>query len=814
MSSQIYSRYVPPAKKQKISAIAPTDIIQSASPAPTKTAPPSIKNDASSTYARYVPPSKAKPQAAIVDETISMPIIGSHPSKRNHEEVEAANTAPIPKKSKKEKLKSVDVGVVANAAGSEIKSKKLKSKTKDNGKEKEKVSKDGGSKEKKPAVTEDDDEEDSRHKKLMRKREKSLRKAEKLAKQEEEEKAATQPEDAVQEEEEIYDLGPLPQPDPIPEPLPQSASAALPTWISTPIRVSSTATAQFLDIGVPKEAVPILSSKGFAEAFAVQSAVLPLLLPGSSQQLGDVLVSAATGSGKTLAYVLPMIEDISKNMTTRLRGLIVMPTRELVIQAREVSETCASAFTAGSRRRVKIGTAVGSENFKSEQPSIMEQELVFDPEQYRENQKRLNSKWETSDQESDGEDEPLYTEESVSLLEDHVLRPVPKVDILICTPGRLVEHMKSTPGFSLQYLNWLVVDEADKLLDQSFQQWLPVVMGALQKERRTLQRRASHIRKVILSATLTRDIGQLSGLRLYRPKLVVLEGTSSDVSMEDSQVPHGHILPSLLVEAGIKVEDEGIKPLYLLEILRREDLITKVTASADDDDSDSDSPSEDSSDLSSDSSSDASSDADSSDGESAQKERPAISAPLSQSVPSNVTSPPGRGVLVFTKSNETAIRLGRLLALLEPKSSPTIATLTSTTRSSTRRTTIKAFENRKISILIASDLVSRGLDLPNLGHVINYDIPTSVASYVHRVGRTARAGKEGHAWTFFTPSEAWWFWNEIGRSGAVERKANTKVGRVNINAAQFDESQRDRYEAALETLRLETSTVTGKKSDK
>lgn len=813
MSSQIYSRYVPPAKKQKIAAIAPPDIVLESAPAPPgKPAPPSIKNDASSTYARYVPPSKSTPQPTVAVETTSAPIIGTQSSKRNHEEVEADDTAPSHKKSKKEKkvrhenLKSVDAGIVAkDATDVEAKPKKIKSRTK----EKEALPKHSESK--KPPVAEDN-EEDSRHKRLMRKREKSLRKAEKLAKKEKEEEAATQTEDAVQEEEEIHDLVPLPQPDPIPEAPPQSASSALPSWMSTPIRVSPTATAQFSDLGVPVEAVPILSSKGFPEAFAVQSAVLPLLLPGSAQQHGDVLVSAATGSGKTLAYVLPMIEDISKNVTTRLRGLIIMPTRELVLQAREVSEICAAAFTAGSRRRVKIGTAVGSDNFKSEQSSIMEQEMVYDPDQYREKQKRLNSKWETSDQESDGEDEPLYTEESISLLEDHVLRPVPKVNILICTPGRLVEHIKSTPGFSLQHLNWLVVDEADKLLDQSFQQWLPVVMGTLQKERQSLQRRASHIRKIILSATLTRDIGQLNGLKLYRPKLVVLEGTSSDVTMEDSQVSHGHILPSLLVEAGIKVDDEGIKPLYLLEILRREGLITKTIVSTDGDNSDSssDSSSDDSSD--SDSSSDTSSDSDSSDGGTHEEKPSSSTAPISQPA-QNVTLSPSRGVLLFTKSNETAIRLGRLLALLEPNSSSSIATLTSTTRSSTRRTALKSFEAGKVSILIASDLVSRGLDLLNLGHVINYDIPTSVASYVHRVGRTARAGKEGHAWTFFTPSEAWWFWNEIGRSGAVERKASTKVGRVNINAAQFGEDQRAGYEAALEALRLETGSSKGKKSE-
>jgi ATP-dependent RNA helicase DDX51/DBP6 len=106
-------------------------------------------------------------------------------------------------------------------------------------------------------------------------------------------------------------------------------------------------------------------------------------------------------------------------------------------------------------------------------------------------------------------------------------------------------------------------------------------------------------------------------------------------------------------------------------------------------------------------------------------------------------------------------------------------------------------------ILVASDLVSRGLDLPNLAHVVNYDVPTSLTSYVHRIGRTARAGKQGHAWTLYTATEGRWFWNEIGRTQGVERSSG-KVERVNIKGEFFDEKERRRYELALEELGNET----------
>ena len=145
------------------------------------------------------------------------------------------------------------------------------------------------------------------------------------------------------------------------------------------------------------------------------------------------------------------------------------------------------------------------------------------------------------------------------------------------------------------------------------------------------------------------------------------------------------------------------------------------------------------------------------------------------------------------------MRLGRLIALLAPSSSLHVGILTSTTPRAARKSTLKSFNAGIVSILVASDLVSRGLDLPNLAHVINYDVPTSLTSYVHRIGRTARAGKRGHAWTLYTATEGRWFWNEIGRSEIVERSSR-KIERVNIKADFFEADQRAKYEKALEEL--------------
>jgi ATP-dependent RNA helicase DDX51/DBP6 len=726
MSAQMYSRYVPPKKKQKTSASSielPERPIENSLP--------------------------AKPAPKTIESKLS-------PNSTNDSE----NTGK-----RRRKDRSVDFNV-----------KKSKTKRKDEI-EVEAVNGDG------------DVNEDKKHKALLEKREKSLRKAEKLAKKAAKNTVLT--EEVPEEPVEVHALGPLPQPEPVPQLPAQSATASLPSWLSSPIRVSPTTTSSFSDIGIHKDVERALQKNGFQNAFAVQAAVLPLLLPGPSRE-GDVLVSASTGSGKTLSYVLPIVEDISRNRVARLRGVIIMPTRELVIQAREVCNICADAFASGNRRRVKIGTAVGSENFKSEQAALMSQELRYDPEGYKAQERRLNAKWESSDYGSDiDEDIILCDDDNISPLPDHVMDHVSKIDILVCTPGRLVEHLKSTPGFAIQDVNWLVVDEADKLLDQSFQQWLDTVIDKLDR----------NVRKVVLSATITRDIGLLSGLKLRRPKLVVLESEEEDGVAKD-----GHVLPPLIFESAMKVEDSAIKPLYLLHLLQGENMISngpklkralESDESSNDSDSSSDSESESESDLDSDSTSDSSSGDSSSNAPSSKTDHLPYGTP--------------RGVLIFTKSNETAVRLGRLLVLLEPKYTSLIGTLTSTTRSSTRASTITSFNTHKLSILVASDLVSRGLDLPDLAHVVNYDIPTSVTNYVHRVGRTARAGRKGWAWTLFTETEGRWFWNEIARSESIQRPSGSKVERVNVYTDQFDFELRHKYEWALEQLGKE---ATRSKSDR
>lgn len=644
-------------------------------------------------------------------------------------------------------------------------------------KEKKRREKKKKQKEIEPVDENEDDEADLRHKAVLERKTKSLKLASEMP----------------QEEEEEEDLGPLHGLEPLPQPAPVSLDNARPTyetlppWLAEPIRVSQDTRTPFTELGLLPKASRFLEEKGFKDAFAVQTAALPLLLPTSKHRPGDVLISAATGSGKTLAYALPITRDISQGVVTRLRALVVLPTRELVKQAQDVFELCAKAYEGGDRKRVRVGISVGSQSLKHEQESLMDKELRYDTETYETLQKERQERNDgLADVESEEADPRLST------MEGYVVDFSSKVDILICTPGRLVEHMEQTPGFSLDYIRWLVVDEADKLLAQSFQGWLELAMEKFKFNKFSARdfpdMHLTGVRKVILSATLTRDLSLLNQLALRRPKLIVLE---SDGTTELAE----HSLPGLLKEFAIRVHDANLKPLYLLELLQGQHMLIAAPSgekepeqkleepSDSDTSSESDSDTSSDSDATSDTSSDATSDSDS------EAESPRPSRTRKRNIPAT---------LIFTKSNESALRLSRLLALLDPSLAPHIGTLTSTTPTHIRRKTLRAFttQTSPIRLLIASDLVARGIDIPNLDHVINYDLPPSVAGYVHRVGRTARAGRSGCAWTLVDDGESGWYWGKIAKGATVRR--TQKVERTRIE--EMGEDRVDMYEAALEKL--------------
>ncbi len=462
-----------------------------------------------------------------------------------------------------------------------------------------------------------------------------------------------------------------------------------------------------------------LKDKGFDYAFAVQTALLPLLLTGNRQHPGDILVSAATGSGKTLGYALPMIADISRTSITRLRGLIIVPTRDLVYQAHEICEICASAFAGRGKRRVKIGMACGDMPYKQELASLMRAEMFYNPAEYRRRDQRPNVRWGSSDYDSDADDPSPSKNESGSTPIEYITNYTSKVDILVCTPGRLVQHLHQTDGFGVDHTKYLVIDEADRLFSQGYQGWLKDIMASLGKGAKR------KITKILLSATVTQDLGVLSALNLESPRMVFLEGGQGVGNWDGTDHQEKYTLPNSLQEYYIQIQHQADKPLELLRLMNEEGMLDESSAEK-------------------------------------------------------------RGVLIFTNSNEAALRLGRLMKLMDHDMA--VGTLTSTMPAKNRKKTLRDFQLKKLSVVVASDLVSRGLDIPSLAHVVNYDFPTTREKYIHRVGRTARAGKGGKAWTLHTAKEI--------QTGMVRN------GR-SVDRPDFDKETRNRYEAALAILAKE-----------
>lgn len=622
---------------------------------------------------------------------------------------------------------------------------------------------------------------------------------------------------------ELHGLEPIPQPEQIENIAIKPTYSTLPPWQRAPLEVRPSAQHTFKSLGVPDAILKNLQKQGLETAFPIQSAVLPLLLGGGVEHDGDLCVSAGTGSGKTLAYVLPIIASLKEFAGTKLRAVIVVPTRELVKQVRELCEICA----AGSH--LKIATAVGSSSLKDEQDLLVLEEDVYDPDSYDLQQ---NSKvdWATFSLERlvrRSHDEDLL--DSVGFVTQYRS----KVDILITTPGRLVDHLKSTSGFNLDDVKWLVVDEADRLLNESYQEWIEAVSPALDSNfanderdrllrsmRMTPPRRK--VRKILLSATMTSDISKLNTLGLFRPKLVILR-SRTDASLDEgaddkSEGPDSKELPmsatgsfhlpGSLIESVVSILEPSHKPLYLVQLLNQE---LKMAAGSPNLKSSSASSNADvaSSPSSSDSSLSTSPDEDDSEGSSGSDSSEASTDTLQSSKTAQIRIPskesPPRA-LIFTRSTAAATRLSRLLSLLKPSWSGCISTLTRGTASSaSSRRALSAFRSSKTSVLIATDRASRGLDVSGLEHVISYDVPSSALTYVHRVGRTARAGKVGHAWTFLEHREGAWFWREIGgkvqsQNSAAENLLHrkSKVKRTTISIE--DNDLQKKYEEALQQL--------------
>ncbi|GJE96608.1 DEAD/DEAH box helicase [Phanerochaete sordida] len=486
--------------------------------------------------------------------------------------------------------------------------------------------------------------------------------------------------------------------------------------------VSITSESGEADVPLSEKTRRRLNELGITELFAVQTAVIPFLMSNQKQRRlylphdppHDICVSAPTGSGKTLAYVLPIIELLSSRIITRLRALVVLPTRDLVTQVRETFEAMAKG------RGLKIGTATGQHSFAHEQSQ-------------------------------------LVADRSLSLQGGSS-----KVDILICTPGRLIDHLNGTPNFSLQHLRFLVIDEADRLLAQSFQDWLAQVLAATRPSEtpaaadladgaalssdnlptpdglapaflHTLRSvpyvrsdydepRETSCQKLLFSATLTRDPSKIAALNLRDPKYFVVQGAAREAVTQEEGVldlvMEKFSMPATLAEHMV-VCDAAQKPLVLFHLVHTRGV---------------------------------------------------------------------RNALVFTKSAESTTRLVRLFEFFEqaraaaqlPGPTVVLRAYSSDLAPSARKEILDKFKNQEIHILVCSDLISRGIDISHVSHVVSYDAPVDMRKYVHRVGRTARAGRAGDAWTLVEEQEARFFKNMLKEANHLNAVKRLRVAETDL----------------------------------
>ncbi|KAJ3217988.1 ATP-dependent RNA helicase dbp6 [Dinochytrium kinnereticum] len=603
-------------------------------------------------------------------------------------------------------------------------------------------------------------------------------------------------------------------------PPPKSAISSLPEWLSNPTIISST-------LGNPTEESSIanpewglstrtasrLEAMGIKHLFPVQQAILPKLLRsryGTSSMpeatlssassategevarhlvLGDLCVSAPTGSGKTLAFALPILEALGSRVITRLRALIVLPTRDLAVQVKATFD----AVAKGSGLRIALVT--GSTSFAAEQGVLVDRGVALcetsgalDSLQGRRDRISMDVETEGPGQGSG------------------------KVDILVATPGRLVDHLIGTPGFTLKHLRFLVLDEADRLLSQSYQGWLDLVLKAasgvdvfdstaasarsgmhipsphanmleIRKTSKSIKsdrglwnpnewdldpygrpvhtaitlraeksntattskvlRHVTPLQKLLFSATLTRNPAKIASLRLNNPAYIAVSAPVADTGMalDDDETRAEEVerytAPDTLREHMIVVTDPYDKPLALFHLLFN----------------------------------------------------------------MNMT-----GVLVFTKSVEAAHRLAALIDFFaahwsgETREKEVVwaRAISSDLTSAGRRQLIDSFRKNQVRSLICSDVMSRGMDLgATVQTVINYDAPMRAKTYVHRVGRTARAGREGDAYTILESKEARRFKEQMGKVG---RSGGRIVGKVRPVPKDID-PLREGYEVALGNLR-------------
>lgn len=348
----------------------------------------------------------------------------------------------------------------------------------------------------------------------------------------------------------------------------------------------------------------------------------------------DIVGLAETGSGKTAAFALPILQSLL-DKPQPFYSLVLAPTRELAFQIGKTFEALGAVIA------LKVCTIVGGMEFTPQQIALGK-----------------------------------------------------KPHIIVATPGRILDHMERTKGFNLRNLKYLVLDEADRLLELEFGPVIEKILKFLPRERNTF----------LFSATMSSKVESLQRASLREPvRISVKESKYQTVKTLITNyifIPHKH------------------KDTYLIYLLANEFT--------------------------------------------------------------------GRSAVIFTRTVNETQRVAILLRTLGLGAIPLHGQLSQ----SNRLGALNKFKTGNRNILVATDVAARGLDIPNVDIVVNYDLPGDSKTYVHRVGRTARAGKSGRALNIVTQYDVEVFQRIEFALGDKQSEYPTEREEVMVFRARVEEAQR------------------------
>ncbi|MCK3682603.1 DEAD/DEAH box helicase [Maribellus sp. YY47] len=354
---------------------------------------------------------------------------------------------------------------------------------------------------------------------------------------------------------------------------------------------------KFSELGIHDDLLDAIEYMGFKEATPIQEQAIPIILDGH-----DMIACAQTGTGKTAAFLLPVLDLIADLPGGETSTLIIVPTRELAMQIDQ--QVQGIGYTMGIHSIALYGGGDGDE-------------------------------W--------GQQKTALTKGA---------------DIIVATPGKLISHLNM--GYvKFDTIQFLILDEADRMLDIGFYDDIVKIISYLPKERQTL----------MFSATMAPKIRKLASQILHEPK---------EINISISKPAEG-----------------VLQAAYLIYDKQKNDLVTHLISD----------------------------------------------------------NPDYNSIIIFCSTKRATNELARALK----KKKFAAEAISSDLEQSERESVLNGFRSKRIRILVATDVMSRGIDIKDINLVINYDVPSDAEDYVHRVGRTARADSTGVALTLVNEDDMYKF---------------------------------------------------------